>query len=134
MGLFRLDYFKTEAKLGKFVKEVALSDTDTAITTTGTVITFRLPACELHDVRISCDTASSSGVLTVDINADGTTILSIKLTLDVGETTSTTAATSYAFVDGLKQRIADDSEITVDIDIPGTDVTNLVLQLIGIWL
>jgi hypothetical protein len=59
-------------------------------------------------------TAQSSGnIFTVDINEGGTSILSTKLTIDNTEKTSTTAATPPVISDS---SLADDAEITVDID------------------
>lgn len=51
--------------------------------------------------------------LTVDINDGGTTILSTKLTVDASETTSTTALIPAVISD---TALADDAEISVDID------------------
>jgi hypothetical protein len=65
-------------------------------------------------VRASLTTAQSSGtIFTVDINEGGTSILSTKLTIDNTEKTSTTAATPPVISD---TSLADDAEITVDID------------------
>jgi hypothetical protein len=65
-------------------------------------------------VRASLSTAQASGsIFTVDINEGGTTILSTKLTIDNTEKTSTTAATAAVISDSA---LADDAEITVDID------------------
>jgi hypothetical protein len=66
------------------------------------------------EVRASLTTAQSSGnIFTVDINEGGTSILSTKLTIDNTEKTSTTAATPPVISD---TSLADDAEITVDID------------------
>jgi hypothetical protein len=65
-------------------------------------------------VRASLSTAQASGsIFTVDINEGGTTILSTKLTIDNTEKTSTTAATAAVISDSA---LADDAEITIDID------------------
>lgn len=87
--------------------------------TTGTAkLTFRLPACTVLAVRASLKTASSSGNPTFDINDDGTSILGAnKLSIDENEKTSTTAATATTIA---SPTIADDSEMTVDIDTAGT--------------
>lgn len=105
---------------------VAVSDETTALTTGTAKITFRAPtAMELTDVRASLTGAgSTSGTTTIDINDGGTTILSTKLTIDQGEKTSTTAATPVVISDS---SIADDAEITIDIDAVtgGADETGL---------
>jgi hypothetical protein len=82
----------------------------------------------LTAVRASLSAASSSGTPTIDINDGGTTILSTKLTIDVSEKTSTTAATPAVISD---TALADDAEITIDIDVAGTDAKGLKVYLIG---
>lgn len=108
---------------------VALSDEATAITTGTAKVTIRMPyAFTLTAVRASLTTASSSGIPTVDINENGTTILSTKLTIDASEKTSTTAATPVVISDA---SLANDAEITFDIDVAGTGATGLKVYLIG---
>lgn len=94
---------------------VAASDETTGITVGTGKITFRAPtAMVLTDVRASLTTAgTTSGTTTIDINEGGTTILSTKLTIDYSEKTSTTAATPVVISDA---NIADDAEITIDVD------------------
>lgn len=107
---------------------VALSDETTAITT-GTKLTMRMPHdMTLTGVRASINTVSSSGVVTVDINEAGSSILSTKLTIDQGEKTSTTAATAAVISDSF---LADDAEITFDVDTAGTGAKGLKVTLIG---
>jgi hypothetical protein len=72
----------------------------------------------LVDVRGSLTVAQSAGnTLTVDVNQNGTSVLSTKLTIDNTEVTSTTAATPPVISDA---SLANDSEITIDIDQIGT--------------
>lgn len=82
----------------------------------------------LTDVRASLTTASTSGVVTVDINESGSTILSTKLTIDANEKTSTTAAAAAVMSD---TSLADDAELTFDIDTAGTGAKGLKVTLIG---
>lgn len=97
---------------------IPISDEATAITTGTAKVTFRAPyAATVTAVRASLNTASSSGTPTFDINEAGTTILSTKLTIDANELTSTTAASAAVISDS---SIADDAEITIDIDTAGT--------------
>ena len=111
------------------VIQVACSDQTTDITTGTAKVTFRMPyAMTLTAVRASLNTASSSGTPTIDINEGGTTILSTKITIDVSETTSTTAAAAPVISDA---SLADDAEITIDIDVAGTGAKGLVVTLIG---
>ena len=109
---------------------LAVGDEATAIEAGTGKLTFRMPmAFTLSAVRASLKTASSSGAVTVDINEVGATILSTKLTIDQGETTSTTAATPAVISDSA---LADDAEITVDIDGAGTGAVGLKVTLIGV--
>jgi hypothetical protein len=108
---------------------IALSDEVTPITVGNAKVTMRMPyAFTLTAVRSSLATASSSGIPTVDINESGSSILSTKLTIDVGEKTSTTAAVPVVISDS---SLADDSEVTFDIDVAGTGATGLKVTLIG---
>lgn len=110
--------------------QVALSDMTTALTAGTTKAYVRAPCgFTLTDVRASLATASSTGgPLTVDINVAGATILSTKLTIDDTEKTSTTAATAAVIS---APNIADDAEITFDIDDEGTGAAGLIVTLIG---
>jgi hypothetical protein len=94
---------------------IAASDETTALTAGTGKVAFRMPyAFTLTAVRASLSTAQASGnIFTVDINEGGTTILSTKLTIDNTEKTSTTAATAAVISDAA---LADDAEVTVDID------------------
>jgi hypothetical protein len=108
---------------------IAVSDEETAITTGNAKVTFRMPfAMTLTAVRASLSTASTSGLPTFDINEGGTTILSTKLTIDANEKTSTTAATAAVISDSA---LADDAEITIDIDVAGTGAKGAKVYLIG---
>lgn len=108
---------------------LAISDETTAITTGTAKVTFRLPyAFTVTSVKASLTTASSSGIPTVDINEAGTTILSTKLTIDANELTSTTAATPAVISDS---SLADDAEITIDIDVAGTGAKGLKVYILG---
>jgi hypothetical protein len=83
----------------------------------------------LSEVRASLGTANSSGgPITVDINKNGTTMLSTKLTIDDTEKTSVTAATAAVLS---VATIADDDEITIDIDSGSNDGAGLKISFIG---
>jgi hypothetical protein len=110
---------------------VACSDETTAITTGTSKVTFRIPyAFTLTSVRASLTIAQTSGtIFTVDINENGTSILSTKLTIDNTEKTSTTAAILPVISDS---SLADDSEITIDVDQIGDGTAKgLKVVLIG---
>ena len=119
----------TQAKAEYLV--LAASNETTALTAGAAKITFRMPyAFTVSAVRASLSTAQASGsILTVDIKASGTTILSTKLTIDNTEKTSTTAATAPVISD---TSLADDAEITIDIDQVGDGTAKgLKVALIG---
>lgn len=110
--------------------QIALSDLTTDLTTGTTKAYMRAPfAFTLTEVRASLLTDSSSGVVTVDINEAGVSILSTKLTIDASEKTSTTAATPAVISD---PDIADDAELTFDIDTAGTGAAGLIVTLKGL--
>lgn len=104
---------------------IALSDETTVLTAGTAKVTFRVPyLTDIIGVRASVNTASSSGLITVDINENGTSILGNKLTIDASEKTSTTAAIAATITDS---NIADDAEVTIDIDTAGTGAKGLKL-------
>jgi hypothetical protein len=111
---------------------VACSDETTDLTDGTAKVTFRMPcAVTLTGVRASLSTAATGSTLTtVDINEAGTTVLSTKITIDASEKTSTTAATPAVISDSA---LADDAEITIDIDAVGetTPGKGLKVWLIG---
>jgi len=110
---------------------VAVGDEISAITTGTAKVTFRVPAAfTVTEVRASLGTASSTGTVTVDINEGGTSILSTKLTIDATEKTSTTAATPAVISDSA---LADDAELTIDIDDAGSsaDAIGLKVTILG---
>ena len=114
------------------VIQLAVSDETTALTTGTAKLTFRMPfAMTVTEVRASLSTAgTTSGTTTIDINEGGTSILSTKLTIDATEKTSTTAATPAVISDST---LADDAEITIDIDAisGGATEAGLKVTLIG---
>lgn len=107
---------------------VALSDETTAITSGASKLSIRAPhAMSLYAIpTASLVNASSSGAVTVDINVSGVSILSTKLTIDANERTSTTAATAAVLSN---TSIANDAEITFDIDGAGTSAAGLKVTL-----
>ncbi len=108
---------------------VALSDETTTITTGTAKATFRIPyAFTITAVRGSVNTTSSSGTPTFDINEGGSTILSTKITIDVGEKTSVTAAVPPVISD---TSLVDDAELTFDIDVAGTGAKGAKVTIIG---
>lgn len=110
---------------------VACSDETTDLTAGTAKVTFRMPfAFTVMAVRASLSVAQPSGsILTIDINENGASILSTKLTIDNTEKTSTTAATAAVISD---TSLNDDAEITIDIDQVGAaGAKGLKVWLIG---
>lgn len=124
----------TVAKLRTQSIQIACSDETTALTAGAAKVTFRIPyAFTLTSVRASLTSAQATngagGIFTVDINEGGASILSTKLTIDNTEKTSTTAATAPVISD---TSLADDAEITIDIDQIGDGTAKgLKVTLIG---
>lgn len=110
---------------------IASSDETTALTVGNAKVTFRMPyAFTLTEVRASVTTAPTGSTLTVNIKENGVSVLSTILSIDAGEKTSTTAATPAVISD---TALADDSEITIDINQVGSTVAGagLKVYLIG---
>ena len=106
---------------------IACSDETTALTTGTAKVTFRMPtAGTLTAVKATVTTAPVGSDLIVDINEAGTSVLSTKLSIDAGEKTSETAATPPVISDSA---LADDAEITIDIDQVGSGTAGAGLKL-----
>lgn len=111
---------------------IAVGDESTALTTGTNKVRFRMPfAFTLSEVRSCVNDAPTGANLVVDINEGGASILSTKLSIDATETTSTTAATPAVISD---TALADDAEISIDIDQIGSTVAGagLKVALIGV--
>lgn len=114
-----------QARLQSFV--IACSDETTDLQTGTGKATYRMPyAFTVSAVRASVTTAPVGSTLVVDINEGGTSILSTKLSIDAGEKTSTTAATPAVISD---TALADDAEITIDIDQVGSSTAGAGLKV-----
>lgn len=110
---------------------IACSDETTVITAGAAKVTFRMPfAMTLSEVRASLTEAQGGGsIFTVDINEGGASVLSTKLTIDNTEKTSKTAAAAAVVSDAA---LADDAEITIDVDQVGDGTAKgLKVYLIG---
>lgn len=108
---------------------LAVSDETTAITTGTSKITFRAPfAMTLVAVpRASLSTASTANDPTIDINVGGASIFNTqKLYIPVNVKTSKDASGQAAL---LTTSVADDAEITIDIDAAGTGAKGLKVTL-----
>ena len=113
---------------GLYIFQLSLSDLTTDLSTGTSVAYFRAPvAFTIDEVRSSLKTAGSS-TTTVDINKNGSTILSTKLTIDSSEKTSVTAATPAVLS---STSVSSDDELTFDIDAAGPGAKGLIVTIIG---
>ena len=105
-----------------------VGDETTALTTGTAKKTFRMPFdLTITEVRASVSTAPTGAILIVDINDGGTSIMTTnKLSIDVSEKTSVTAATAAVVTDTF---IARDAEVTIDIDQIGSSVAGAGLKV-----
>jgi hypothetical protein len=111
--------------------QFAASHETTPITAGDDKIKLRVPyAMTVTEVRASLSTAQASGsTFTVDIEKNGTTILSTLITIDNGDTTSEGATTPPVVS---VTSIADDDEITVNVDQIGNGTAaGLKIAIIG---
>ena len=107
---------------------VAVSDETTALTTGTSKITFRMPyAMTLTEVRANVITAPTGATVVVDINETGASVISTKLSIDTSEKTTVTAAAPAVISDSA---LADDAEITIDIDQVGSTVAGVGLKVL----
>jgi hypothetical protein len=121
VGLAQSDIKSTETFI------LACSDESTALTTGTAKVTFRIPyAFTVTAVRASLNTAPVGSTLIVDINEGGTSVLGTKLSIDASEKTSTTAASAATITDA---SLADDAEITIDIDQVGSSTAGAGLKV-----
>ena len=109
------DHGQSLYKLAEDAIVVAIGDEDTAITAGTGKAVFRMPfPMGISEVRASLKTAQASGsIFTIDINVNGTTMLTTKLTIDNTEKTSKTASTPAVIGSGI---INEDAEVVIDFD------------------
>jgi hypothetical protein len=107
---------------------IACSDETTNLTTGTAKVTFRAPfAFTILGLRANVNTAPTGSTIIVDINEGGSTIMTTnKLTIDASEKTSVTAATAAGITDSA---IADDAEMTIDIDQIGSTAAGKGLKV-----
>lgn len=104
-------------------------DQTTAITAGTGKLTFRVQrAMTITGVAASLQTAGTGTDTVFDINKNGATILSTKLTIDVSETTSATAAIAAVLS---STTFAAGDIVTVDFDSVGTGAIGPVIYILG---
>ena len=92
---------------------------------------IRLPfQFELTSVSANVNTAPTGSTISIQVQEDGSDILSTPITIDVSETTSATAATPPVISDST---LAANSIISIDLDQVGSTIagTGLKINLIG---
>lgn len=105
-----------------------VGDQTSTITTGTDKLSFRMPeAMTLSKIKAAVKEGPSGGVLTIDVNKNGGTLFTTPITIDSGETTSETAATPSVLTD---VTLADDDEITIDIDAVNGSPVGLTLSFI----
>ena len=114
---------------------IACSDESTALTTGTAKVSFRMPyaftlTAGAGGMTASCNQAPTGAILTVDVNEAGSTILSTKLTIAIGSTTSV-GGTDPVISD---VNLAANALMTIDIDQIGSSNagTGLKVTLIGV--
>lgn len=79
---------------------------------------YRMPwAATLTAVKANRNGTNTNGAVTIDVNEGGTSVLSTEITIDVGESSSLTAATPAVISDNT---VANDALLTFDIDSANT--------------
>lgn len=110
---------------------VAVSDESTPLTVGLNKVRFRAPfAMTLTEIpRATLSIASTSGVVTADINMSGSSILGAnKLSIDANEKSSRTAAIPTTLAAN-PTNVSDDVEFSVDIDASGSGAAGLKIIL-----
>ena len=108
---------------------VALGDETTSITVGAGKVTIRAPrAMTLSKVKASVSTASTSGLPEFDVKKNGTSIFSIRPTIDATEKSTETAATAAVLS---TTAIGADDELAFDIVAAGTGAKGAKITLVG---
>jgi hypothetical protein len=106
---------------------IAASDEATDLATGTGKVYFRMPyAGTLLAVKATVNTAPTGSTLICDINEAGTSVLGTKLSIDASEKTSDTAASAATITDSA---LANDAEITIDIDQVGSTIKGKGLKV-----
>lgn len=106
-------------------------DTDALAGTKKAIIPYFPYDLDNITLNLAVDTAPTGSTFIVDLNVDDSSILSTKISIDAGETDSSTAATPYVLT---TTSIAEGSKVTVDIDQVGATIAgqNPVLTIEGV--
>jgi hypothetical protein len=106
---------------------IACSDETSNLTAGTNKARFTMPyAGTLTAVKADVNTAPTGSTLVVDINEAGVSVLSTKLSIDAGESSSSTAATPPVISDSA---LASGAVISIDIDQIGSTVAGAGLKV-----
>jgi len=110
---------------------IACSDETSNLETGDDKAQIRLPfQFELTDISANVNTAPTGSTISIQVQEDGSDILSTPITIDISETTSETAAVPPVISDST---LAANSIISIDLDQIGSSTagTGLKINLIG---
>ena len=110
---------------------IACSDETSDLETGDDKAQIRLPfQFELTSISANVNTAPTGSTISVQVQEDGSDILSTPITIDISETTSETAAAPPVISDST---LASNSIISIDLDQIGSTIagTGLKINLIG---
>lgn len=111
-------YLITDAASNYEYLGIACSDLTSNLTVGTTKAYFRCPfGATINKITASVIDAPTGANLIIDVNDSGSTIYSTRLVIDAGTKTSVGSATTPVFID---TSIAEDAEITIDIDQVGS--------------
>jgi len=110
---------------------IACSDETSDLETGDDKAQIRLPfQFELTSVSANVNTAPTGSTISIQIQEDGSDILSTPITIDISETSSETAATPPVILDST---LASNSILSIDLDQVGSSTagTGLKVNLVG---
>jgi len=111
----------------------ALSDETTTLTTGTNKTGFSAHrAMVITSVTASVETVSSSGLPTIDVNKNGSSIFTTRPTIDVSEYNTTTAATP-SVISGSSVSLAAGDRVSFDQDVAGTGAKGMKVFLNGYY-
>ena len=128
-GLVQLGFDRLQTLTGATKYQLACSDLTSDLEVVSNVAYFRTQRdLTLWDLRASLLQASAAGQVQIGITVNGADLCSTPLTIDVGELTSTTAATPRVLAMTV---IPDDAEVVVSIVACGAGAKGLIVSFLG---
>ena len=123
-------YVHDVAMLPRYIP--ALLNTDLALNTGDDAYRFRIPAAlnGWNITSVAASRKSGTGILTIQLRnvTDAVDILSTKLTVDSGETDSSTAATP-AVINTAVDDVATGDQFAIDVDVAGTSTLYAYVEI-----